>query len=86
MVSEILSSRWRLLVARVLGAALATFALPAMSQEIYPGKRLTMLIPYGAGSSTDGNRVGDDCGRAPLVGGSRRGGPRRPTIQASGAH
>ena len=35
-------------------AALLLFTPPASSQEVYPGNRMTMVIPYGAGSSTDG--------------------------------
>ena len=35
-------------------AALLLFTPPAISQEVYPGNRMTMVVPYGAGSSTDG--------------------------------
>ena len=55
----------RALIALVQGAVLATLALPASSQEIYPSKRMTMIIPYGAGSSTDGfaRVIADGLGR-----------------------
>ena len=41
-------------MALVQGVALAMLPLAASGQEVYPSKRLTMVIPYGAGSSTDG--------------------------------
>ena len=53
------------LIALVHAAALAALALPAIGQEVYPSKRLTMIIPYGAGSSTDGfaRVIADGLGR-----------------------
>ena len=59
-----LFSRWGLM-ALVHGAALAMLAPSASGQEIYPSKRLTMIIPYGAGSSTDGfaRVIADGLGR-----------------------
>src|SRR5688572_22104145 len=33
--------------------ALAAITQPVRGQEIYPGKRMTMIVPYAAGSSTD---------------------------------
>ena len=64
MIRRALFSKWGF-IGLVQAAALATHALPASSQEVYPSKRLTMLIPYGAGSSTDGfaRVVADGLGR-----------------------
>ena len=64
MESRTLFKKWGLM-ALVHGAALAMLAPSASGQEIYPSKRLTMIIPYGAGSSTDGfaRVIADGLGR-----------------------
>ena len=36
-----------------LGLTLALLALPAMAQDKYPSRPLTIIIPFGAGSSSD---------------------------------
>lgn len=52
-------------IALVLSAVLGSVALPASGQEVYPSKRLNLIIPYGAGAATDAfaRIVGDGLSR-----------------------
>lgn len=62
MQRRTLLSQWGCTGAAV---ALGSLSSPATGQEVYPSKRMTMLVPYGAGSSTDGfaRVIADGLGR-----------------------
>ncbi len=72
------TTRRRALACLVAGLGLASFAAPAFASD-YPNKPVTMIIPYGAGGSTDtmgrifANALGNELGQ-PVVVVNRKGG------------